>query len=389
MKRIISFLNAYTQGISGGDLRFIEVVKRLREYNFTIITSALGKKTCETRGVITQYIILSKEKQFKNVLFIYLFRTLKAIFLNIDTRQIDIIYSTSDFLPDIIPAFVYKTLNKNIKWIAFLHLIAPNPFYGFEGQYLTQRKIKIPRIKDFLFKLTQLIAIILMKYRADIVCVVNVDIKKYLEKKGISPYKIKIVNNGVDFYKINEVKKPEGYRYDAIFVGRFHPQKGIFDLINIWAGVCKYNVEAKLALVGDGPKFYINKVKSLINEKNMSNNIELLGFLNGQSKYEIMKSSKIFVFPSTYESWGIAVAEAMACGLPVIAYDLPIYEGIFNLYIKKVPIGACEKFSKEILHLLEQPLLRMELSRKAMEFIKKYDWDNVAYQEKQLINTLF
>ena len=58
-------------------------------------------------------------------------------------------------------------------------------------------------------------------------------------------------------------------------------------------------------------------------KEGLSNNINYLGYVTGDEKYSILAQSRIFLFPSYYESAPQAPLEAMKCGLPVVAYDLP------------------------------------------------------------------
>lgn len=46
-RKIIAFMNSYTQGMSGGDICFIEIAKRMNQYNKIVVTSLLGKRVCE------------------------------------------------------------------------------------------------------------------------------------------------------------------------------------------------------------------------------------------------------------------------------------------------------------------------------------------------------
>jgi glycosyltransferase involved in cell wall biosynthesis len=113
-----------------------------------------------------------------------------------------------------------------------------------------------------------------------------------------------------------------------------------------------------------------------------------MGFLDEEEKYKIMKSCKIFMFPSFYESWGIVSAEAMACGLPVVAYDLPIFKNIFPKGMIRVPIGDIGQFAVRVLELLDAEDLRKAISKAAKEFIKKYDWEKISKKELKILKKL-
>ena len=68
----------------------------------------------------------------------------------------------------------------------------------------------------------------------------------------------------------------EKRKYDACFVGRFHQQKGVLVLIDIWKEVVKLKPDAKLAMIGNGP--LEEEVKNRAKEYGIGNNIDLFGF---------------------------------------------------------------------------------------------------------------
>ncbi|MBW2059017.1 MAG: hypothetical protein JRJ26_16130, partial [Deltaproteobacteria bacterium] len=123
-RRLIAFMNAYTEGISGGDACFVEIAKRLVKYDKIVITSILGKRLCESRGLKARYLITTKEHHFENVIYTYSRRLLKALFLRVDVSEGDILYATSDFIPDVIPALIKKICKRKTTWVQkIFHLI--------------------------------------------------------------------------------------------------------------------------------------------------------------------------------------------------------------------------------------------------------------------------
>ena len=89
--------------------------------------------------------------------------------------------------------------------------------------------------------------------------------------------------------------------------------------------------------------------------------------------------------PSYYESFAIVIAEAMACGLPVIAYDLPIYEDIYGENIVRVSLGNIHQFADVILTFLKDDNLRKSFGLGGRKFTERYDWDKIAEKEYQLM----
>jgi glycosyltransferase involved in cell wall biosynthesis len=115
----------------------------------------------------------------------------------------------------------------------------------------------------------------------------------------------------------------------------------------------------------------------------------MLGFVLGDEKYQIMKRSRIFVFPSYLETFGQAICEAMACGLPIIAYHLPVYDEWYGDNIFRVNKGDKDDLCHSIIHLLENKKLRDKMGSKGQSIAKQYSWENVAKYQLEIINKRF
>jgi glycosyltransferase involved in cell wall biosynthesis len=213
-----------------------------------------------------------------------------------------------------------------------------------------------------------------MKLYADLVFVSNSNDKKSLLKKGFRDDQVLVTFGAIDTGKIPKaIPKIE---YDACFVGRFHIQKGLFDLIEIWKRVCKKKPDARLAVVGEGSM--MNELVMRIEKEGLSENIVFHGFLDGRKKFEIIQSSSVFVFPSTYESFGMAALEAMACGVPVVAYSLAIFQEIYPKGMIKVSTGDVDSFADAILELLYNVEKKTKIGNDAYELSLEYTWEKTA-----------
>jgi len=387
MTTIIGFLNSYISG-SGGDIRFLEILSRLKKFRKVIVTPHIGMKFCQGYKLDVEYFLTSQEREINVLSLAYILRIVKAIGFNPRLKKNDILYSSSDFLPDVFPAFLLKKRQSKVKWMAIFHLITPNPFFGPEQYYLKKKKIKMPTLDSLLNKLNQLLSILLIRNATDLVLVINDEIKNYLKNWGIAEEKILVVSNGVDLDKIKKTKSYPKKIYDLSFIGRFHPQKGIFDLIEAMRLIVKQKNDCRLALIGSGEKSFEREVDKVIDSYGLAKNIDRLGFIGGEEKYALVKSSKVFLFPSFYESFGIVAAEAMACGRPVVAYDLPVYGKIFGEGMIKVPIGEAKLLAQETLKLLGDSRSRKILTRKATKFMEKYSWEKITQRELEIIKSL-
>ncbi len=122
--------------------------------------------------------------------------------------------------------------------------------------------------------------------------------------------KFHVVPYGVDveFYSPHPNK---AFRYRLLFVGGLKKRKGLEHLLkHVWPSIKALVPQAHLVIVGDGPER--QRLMDL-----HAPGVEFLGRLSDQAKAVNYMLSDIFVFPSRLEGFGLAVAEAMACGLPI------------------------------------------------------------------------
>ncbi len=311
---------------------------------------------------------------------------MKAIFLKIEINDSYAIYSSSDFLMDTLPAFLLKLRNRKAKWIVCVFLIVPSLFRDYSKGYSRNNDFSLPSFTRVIYFFSQRITLFLTSRWAYKILVLNKIDKEYLVKnRAIAESRITVVSGGVDYNRLKSLGDLNTETYDAVFLGRMHPQKGIFDLIKIWKLVCNQKPKAQLLIIAGGLASFAEKVNALIAENNLRDNINLAGFRQGDKKFELLKSSKIFLCPSYYESFAIVIAEAMACGLPVVAYNLDIYQDIYGDYINKVPLGDIQKFADAIVYFLNHEIVMRRFGLEGQKFIEKYDWAEIARKEFQLI----
>ena len=375
--KIVALLNSYVQGVSGGDSRFVEIMKRITKSggvtNLTIVTSKLGMLFCEKRGLEAVYKLTTREDTVRNTALLYLHRLIAGILINLKVEKGTILYSSSHFLPDVIAACFLKHRGRRVTWVQTVFHIIPTPVLR-EGNYVT----------NFLSYSSQMISLELIKRNSDLLFVLNDQVKGYLVETGFPECRIHVVGAGINLSQIDAIQGLDSPVYDACFLGRLHRAKGVFDLLEIWKMVVSKINGAKLAMVITGSEETELALKRKIQKENLANNIFMLN-LSGEDALRVMKSSKVFVFPSHEEGWGIAATEAMACGLPVIAYDLPVYKEIFGKSIATVAVKDTQSFSKEIIKLLENESYRATLGKKGRIKVLAYDWLRVASRELSIM----
>jgi glycosyltransferase involved in cell wall biosynthesis len=292
---------------------------------------------------------------------------------------------------------IYKMVKKLPK-ITFDFIYCPYEVFEWVfASVLLKNKLKIPLVTSvnlFEQKEVSCFPLYVLRYKlffrnlflkeSDIVFCVSEYIKKLLQDLGVPENRLYVFGSGVNLDVINSVSVSEK-TYDACFMGDLIPRKGILDLIFVWKEVTKELKDGKLVVIGKGDEKYLRKIESVVNKLNLQHNVFFAGFVPEEEKYRILKSSKIFIFPSRSEGSPIAVCEAMACGLPVVAYNLP---GLMERYGNGVfysEIGDIKGMARHALTLLKNDKLRSYESSKSMERAVKYNWENIAKEEINLI----
>lgn len=104
----------------------------------------------------------------------------------------------------------------------------------------------------------------------------------------------------------------------ALFVGRLENcQKNLVGLLNIWAKTKREGWILKI--IGDGPDR--QKLEELAYRLNISDSVSFTGWINDPSL--VMQSAKLYCITSFFEGFALVLLEAMANGVPAVAYDLP------------------------------------------------------------------
>ncbi|MDH5266302.1 MAG: glycosyltransferase family 4 protein [Candidatus Bathyarchaeota archaeon] len=363
-------------GISGGDVRWIEVAKSWRKGgdDIHVFTPEAGKRLCERLGLEATFHIFHAPNEYS--LKTYLWRFLRSTSLPTTLMNYEgIIYSTTEHFYDVSPALKIKKKNKKNTWVAVVHWLAPLKRKGTSW------------LNSILFFVNQQMGFHLIKNGANLILAVSENTAEHVKKIGVPPEKIFSVEAGVDYSKIREiVAEAQIKKYDALFMKRFDGTKGVFDIIEIWKEVTRTEQDAKLGMVGLGTKQVMAKLKRMVETYGIKKNVDFLGpIYDFNTKISILASSKLFVLPSYEENWAIVIGEAMAAGVPVLCYNIPEIRTIWKDKIVWVPKGDKKTFADKIIELFNDEHSRNELSQMGMRFVKRYDWHEIAEKEINII----
>jgi len=154
--------------------------------------------------------------------------------------------------------------------------------------------------------------------KADRVICDSVSVGEYaVERLGVSRDKIRVVYNGIDVKRFEDVKPPfSNPPYSIGTVGRLAPSKGQKVLIEAFARLLKEGLDVRLVIAGDGP--LMDELVSLSESLGVSGYVEFLGFRSDIP--DVLSQIDLFVHPSLIpEPLSMALIEAMAASRPVVA----------------------------------------------------------------------
>jgi len=140
---------------------------------------------------------------------------------------------------------------------------------------------------------------------------------EHVSNLGITTYK-SVISNGIETSAYPCKTSIDVVKKQLLYLGRVHMQKGIDLLIEAWKRIhCNY-VDWQLFIVGNGEAEYINGLKRKVESYGLVDCVKILPPVFGDSKIQLYQQSALFCLPSYSESFGMAIAESMSCGTPVI-----------------------------------------------------------------------
>lgn len=210
--------------------------------------------------------------------------------------------------------------------------------------------------------------------------------------------KAKVVANGVNtklFYPREEIREPQ----TIFFVGRFHPEKGVLQLVQAYSRILQSHPEAKLVIGGTTgfgthtPNPYVREVESLARSiiRTQSGSIRFTGYLHHDRDLPTwFQSATLFASPSIFqEPFGLVNAEAMACATPVVGANRGgIPEVLGNVGVLVDPEDI-QEFAEALSMLLGNREYAAKLGRAAYQRCRElFDWDVVSKRWSLLLREL-
>lgn len=195
--------------------------------------------------------------------------------------------------------------------------------------------------------------------------------------RAISPaMPVEMVSAGVPAHLFEIERRPESF---LLYFGRldiFH--KGIDTLLDAVAILASRRPGIELRIAGRGSS--TGRIQAMIDELGVAPNVRLLGAVTDAERDELLAAAAIQLMPSRFEGFGLAAAEAMAAGVPLIAAGVGSLPEVVDsprggvLIPPSDPAALATATEK----LLDDPAALASLSRSARESARRFSWDAVA-----------
>lgn len=198
----------------------------------------------------------------------------------------------------------------------------------------------------------------------------------HIEARGLGPG-IGVIPNGADLPPlIDGGLKPSART--ALFLGRIHPIKGLPMLLEAWARVRPQGWTLKIA--GPDETGGLADLKRTVEGRKLGGAVEFLGSVEGETKEALYRSADLFVLPSYSENFGMAAAEALSYGVPVLTtHGTPwkvLSERACGWWVAP-EAGAIEQALRQATGLDRAELERMGARGRAL-MAEDFGWDQIA-----------
>jgi glycosyltransferase involved in cell wall biosynthesis len=199
-----------------------------------------------------------------------------------------------------------------------------------------------------------------------------------------------IIPLGVKFLKtdISPVSAAQSSVPQILFMSRIDPKKGLNLLLPALEKLVAEGLNFNFILAGSNPQDpgYEAQISQWIKSSNLSDRTTITGFVSGKEKAELLQNADLFVLPSYYENFGIAVAEAMAAGIPVvISQGVYIWEEVEKAAAGWVTNLEINALSETLRLALQDAGERQRRGKNGQQYAQtSYSWQAIAQQTIQV-----
>lgn len=365
-------------GLSGGETCMLQLIRHsgLAGWKSVLGTTDNGRETytrlgfCES-SMLTYCVVNSWSCEQMSLIGSYVVRTRRALKVvnSLRPRPRDVLICHCDYFPTTLPFWALRRKHPHCQFIYFAHMPAPALLRGYRGHFTDRWSMPGPRL--LFTHLNQWLAKLLTSRQGTIVAV-NECFRPLLEKQ-YPRNRVEVlrhfggIETGAEDYR--NCPKP----YDVAWLGRFHAQKGLDELVEVLVRLKALRPGFRCLVIGGGSSESEAAFRLRLEQGGIARNVHLAGTVVGREKYRLLSQARAFAMTSLYESFGIVTLEAMSLGIPVVAFDLPPFD-VFGDGICRVPVLDTAAFAGQLAELLTRPAWHAKCEATAIEASARFSW---------------
>ncbi|HEX8847964.1 MAG TPA: glycosyltransferase [Gemmatimonadaceae bacterium] len=202
--------------------------------------------------------------------------------------------------------------------------------------------------------------------------------------------RVRVIPLGVDAMPASRSERRGGDAIELLFLSRLHPKKNVPLLLAAVAEARKAGADLRLTIAGTGTDEYRAELDRQVDALALRPVVRFVGQVAGDAKRELLARSDVFALPSSQENFGIAVAEALAAGLPVVVSDqvalAPDIAAADAGIIVPVDVAAT---AAALIDLARDPERRRAMGDRAARLAEaRYSWARTARELRELYEEL-
>ena len=202
------------------------------------------------------------------------------------------------------------------------------------------------------------------------------------------------IYNGIEHNVFNPNKKIkciEVVKPLVLSLNRYTVSKGVFTIVKAFAIAVKKIPNAELICYGiQEDKEYVQQIQDFIIQEGLEDSIYIFGMIDSDEMPYRMCEATLFANAALYESFGMPMAEAEACGVPCVAFDI---QGIPEVVLDKktgllAEANNIEQFAENMVTIMTNPELRESYSNNAIEHCESFKYSSLVNQLEPLFTGL-
>jgi len=282
-----------------------------------------------------------------------------------------LLHATGDFFVDVLPAArVARRTGCHFTGVVH-HLNAPplrrrNELVAATGSWLLQR-----------------LSLRALRARCERVSVLNQGAQAALVRRGFRATQLAVVGAGIDLARFALAPSPPAAGR-VLWVHRLEPTKGIFDLAHLGRLL---PAAVQIDVVGQGPPLWRRRLEADLAAAGVADRVVFHGRLDDAALAQLYARANAFVSCSYEEGWGLSLAEALAVGVPCVAYALPSYAEVFGDAVETVPVGDVAALAQRIAAVLKRADSAEERARRRAA-VEPYSFAAAAARQVAIFDSL-